>query len=86
MILELDEQTLKDICNNASRTLVGKICKRLELLQLQNIPQSNKDALVKELMKEHVYENYRDLLFSCLSSSKNVQAFRIEYTKSKEIK
>ena len=86
MILEIDEQNLKDICNTASRTLVGKICKRFELLQLQNIPQDKKDSLLKELLKEHVYESYRDVLFSCLSASKNIQAFRIEFNKSKESK
>lgn len=50
---EISEQHLKDLMDKSSRTLVGKIMKRFEILKDNNA--------IKSTIKELVYENHRVL-------------------------
>ena len=70
---------VKNVCRDQSRTLVGRICKQIEILQSQpNLSIETKKTLdlLKALNKELVYEEFRDV--------KNAIVFYLEgrkYTK-----
>ena len=58
------KQFVKKLCKDESRTLVGRLCKQVEVLQNQpNLSDETKQTLNlhKSLLKEVIYENYRDL-------------------------
>lgn len=56
------KQFLKDLCTSQSRSLVGKLCKRIELLEKDNSLTSNQKLnILKTFCKELVYENFRDV-------------------------
>jgi hypothetical protein len=58
------KQFVKDICLTQSKSLVGKICKQIEVLQAQpNLSNETKQTLdlLKSLNKELIYEQFRDL-------------------------
>lgn len=52
---------INDIIDGEASATVGKICKRLEVLQKQDIPYSKKEKLFKDLVKELIYEGSRSL-------------------------
>ena len=58
------KEFIKNICRDQSRSLVGKACKQIEVLQAQpNCSEQTKQALglQKALLKELIYEQFRDL-------------------------
>jgi len=58
------KEFIKNVCVKQSRTLVGRICKQIEILQAQpNLSIETKQTLdlLKSLNKEMIYEEYRDL-------------------------
>lgn len=53
---------ITEICKDRSRSLVGKLCKRVELLQQeQGLTIDQLTSLFKKLAKETVYEDFREL-------------------------
>jgi hypothetical protein len=55
---------IKILCRDQSRTLVGRVCKQIEILQNQpNCSEETKQilGLQKSLLKELIYEEFRDL-------------------------
>jgi hypothetical protein len=54
----MDNKRLNKILDKQARTLVGKLCKRIEVLERNNKFAPN---LYKELSKELVYEQFRDI-------------------------
>lgn len=52
----LTKEYLETVINNHSRSLVGMLAKRVEVLEKNN---SLKPQLYKDLAKELVYENFR---------------------------
>lgn len=55
---------IKNLCRDQSRTLVGRICKQIEILQSQpntSIETKQTLNLLKSLNKELIYEEIRDL-------------------------
>lgn len=55
---------LKKICKDQASTLVGRICKQIEVMIAQeSISKETKDALelLKSLQKEMIYQELRDL-------------------------
>jgi hypothetical protein len=86
MVIQITEQQLREIVNVSSKTLVGQICKRLEILALQDLTGGKKDILIKELIKEHIYENARSQLFCILSTAKGLDTFQLDIIKQNEVK
>lgn len=58
------KEFIKNLCRDNSRKMVGRICKNIEILQ--NQPKCNTETkefldLQKSLIKEIIYEEFRDL-------------------------
>ena len=58
------KEFVKNLCRDNSRKMVGRVCKNIEILQEQ--PKCTKETkelleLQKSLIKEIIYEEYRDL-------------------------
>ena len=56
------KEFIKNICRDQSRSLVGKACKQIEVLQKQpNLSKESKQILdlQKSLLKELIYEEFR---------------------------
>jgi len=73
------ESDLKELLDYSSRSLVGKILKRIELT---NNPELIK---IKPQIKELVYEEYRTLRDILLAQSKGINVTIYEF-KSKDVK
>ena len=50
-VLSVDEEYLKEISAHISKTLVGKICKRFEIIEDKSV--------LKDNVKELIYEEFR---------------------------
>ncbi len=67
--MELTEQQLKEIISKASRTVVGILCKRIEILEEEERKRQCLDPsakiltprIYKALVKEIVHEQFRNL-------------------------
>lgn len=55
MEIRISEENLKNIIQGISKTIVGKICKRFEILG------DKRSRFLKEDIKELIYEGFRDL-------------------------
>jgi hypothetical protein len=53
---------IEELINQNSRTLVGILIKRIELLENNNLTFNQIKNIYKSLVKEEVYENARGLL------------------------
>lgn len=61
-MLKVSEKVFKQILKRKFNSLVGKSCKRLELLEHRtDISDKAKLSLVKDLIKELNYETMRDI-------------------------
>lgn len=53
---------ISEICKDRSRSLVGKLCKKVEILQQEkDLSVDQLSSLFKNLAKETVYEEFREL-------------------------
>lgn len=52
---------LKGLFREQSRSTVGRLCKRLEMLQTEDLAEDQKLNILKSYIKETVYEQFRDL-------------------------
>lgn len=58
----MDEKTVRDILIVGFKSLVGKSCKRLEILaDAENVSTKAKILIAKALIKELSYESMRDI-------------------------
>ena len=58
----IDEKTIKNIVKKRFTSLVGKSCKRIEVIQkTKDVPDDIKLELVKSIIKELNYETMRGL-------------------------
>ena len=73
--LKVDFDYLKQMCDYSSTNLVGKICKRFEILD-------NKDAIKKDA-KELIYEAFRDFrqIIVAHSMGQDIQIFKFKESK-----
>ena len=81
---------LKNLCRDQSRSLVGKACKQIEVLQEQpNCSEETKEtlSLQKSLLKELIYEEFRTIRNAviCYSEGREYQKFPI-YNPTKDNK
>jgi len=76
-LISVDEKYLKETLDFHSRSLVGKLLKRIEILE-------NKES-IKKVSKELIYESYRDLqeLFKAYSKGVSVTYFEFKTQEDK---
>ena len=58
-MLQLSEQNLKDLENKTGRTLVGEILRQIEVVEAQSLSKEESLSLLKQLIKNKVYESLR---------------------------
>jgi hypothetical protein len=59
-MLQITEQTLKNIESTTSRALVGEVCKIIEEIEKQNLSITDSLSLVKSLVRNKIYESSRN--------------------------
>jgi len=59
-MLQINEETLKNIESSTSRALVGESCKIVEEIEKQNLPLKESIALIKSLLRNKIYESARN--------------------------
>jgi hypothetical protein len=58
-MLQITEETLKNIESTTSRALVGESCKIVEEIEKQNLPLKDSLSLIKSLIRNKIYESAR---------------------------
>jgi len=70
---QISENTVKSILKNHFSSLVGRSCKRIEVIRDQkDIPEETKFNLLRDLIKELNYETMRDIVSQIASFSEGV--------------
>ena len=59
-MLQINEESLKNIESSTSRSLVGESCKIIEEIEKQNLPLKDSLALIKSLLRNKIYESARN--------------------------
>jgi hypothetical protein len=59
-MLQINEETLKNIESSTSRALVGESCKIVEEIEKQNLSIKDSLALIKSLLRNKIYESSRN--------------------------
>mgnify|MGYP001567159277 CR=1 FL=1 len=77
--LKIKEEDLKELFDFQARTLVGKVCKRIELF-------GSNSELIKRDSKELIYEAFRDLSSLVYTYGKGVDAVTQFQFKKRETK
>ena len=81
MIYNISDEIIKSICKTQKYTLIGKLMKRYEVLadqkDLSNVTNKN---LFRQLIKELVHENFRDLENQMACYSKGLQYYKVNLT------
>lgn len=84
------KEFIKKVCQKQSDSLVGKLCKRVEVFQKEPfLSEETKNilSLFKAIIKEVIHEELRDLKYKILfhSEGREYTKYRI-YTPTKETK
>lgn len=82
-MLNITEEALKKLESQTSRALVGEVCKLIEELSSQDLPKENCLNLLKQLLKNKVYESARNHTLLITKFSEGFATFQIELTKPK---
>jgi hypothetical protein len=59
-MLQISEETLKNIESSISRALVGESLKIVEEIEKQNLPLKESLSLIKSLLRNKIYESARN--------------------------
>lgn len=59
-MLQINEETLKNIESTTSRALVGESLKIVEEIEKQNLPLKESLSLIKSLLRNKIYESARN--------------------------
>jgi calcineurin-like phosphoesterase family protein len=73
-ILKISDKALEDLVNFYSRKLVGKVCKRFEIIK-------NNHDLLKEDVKELIYESFRDFKDVVVAYNTGKEVLLVEFKK-----
>lgn len=77
-MLQITEETLKNIESSTSRSLVGESCKIIEEIEKQNLSTKDSLALIKSLLRNKIYESARNHTQLITKFSEGV-SFSIEF-------
>lgn len=59
-MLNISEETLKNIESSTSRSLVGESCKIIEEIEKQSLSTKDSLSLIKSLLRNKIYESARN--------------------------
>jgi len=80
-MLNIDEKSLQSILKSKFSSLVGKSCKRIEVIRdTKDIDMVTKLNLIRNLIRELDYETMRDIK-ECISAFSNGTKIQVELTK-----
>jgi hypothetical protein len=79
-MLQINEDTLKNIESSTSRALVGESLKIVEEIEKQSLPLKESLALIKSLLRNKIYESARNHTQLITKFSEGV-SFSIEFLK-----
>lgn len=80
-MLHLDEKNVRSILQKRFNALVGKSCKRIEVIRDNaDIHPNTKFTLIRDLIRELDYEAMRDIL-DCFESFSNGTKIQVSLTK-----
>jgi hypothetical protein len=79
-MLQISEETLKNIESSTSRALVGESLKIVEEIEKQSLPLKESLALIKSLLRNKIYESARNHTQLITKFSEGV-SFSIEFLK-----
>ena len=74
--ISIDEDYLKELTDFVSKSLVGKLLKRFEIIEDKNI--------IKVEAKELIYESFRDLRSLIDAHTKGLNITQFNFTKPRE--
>lgn len=77
-MLQITEQNLKDLENKTGRTLVGELLHQIEVIEAQQLPKEASFSLLKSLIKNKVYESFRQHT-SLITQFSNGITFSIDF-------
>lgn len=80
-MLQISEETLKNIESTTSRSLVGESCKIIEEIEKQNLSVKDSLSLVKSLLRNKIYESARNHSQLITKFSEGI-SFSIDFIKS----
>ena len=83
-MINLTLEALKDIESLTSKSLVGEICKLFEEIEKQNLSKDASLSLLKQLLKNKIYENSRTHTNLLLKFSDGLTAFSVQFIKPKD--
>jgi hypothetical protein len=81
-MIQISEETLKNIESSTSRTLVGESLKIVEEIEKQNLPLKESLSLIKSLLRNKIYESARNHTQLIIKFSEGV-SFTIDFIQPK---
>lgn len=80
-MIQIDEFHLKEIEKISSKTLVGELCHQLEEIERANLSTEISLSLFKNLLKNKIYESYRNNTNLVIQFSNGIKYFSVELQK-----
>lgn len=77
-MLQIDEKNLKELESKTGRTLVGEILRQIEVIEAQQLSREQSLLLLKNLVKNKIYESFRNHSAAIQQFSSGVN-FTIEF-------
>lgn len=82
-MLQLSEETLKNIESSTSRSLVGESCRIIEEIEKQSLSTKDSLALIKSLLRNKIYESSRNHTNLIVKFSEGV-TFNVNFEKPRQ--
>jgi len=79
-MLQISEQNLKDLESKIGRILVGEMLRQIEVIEAQQLTKEDSLSLLKQLIRNKIYEALRQHTNSIQQFSNGVQ-FTIDFIK-----
>lgn len=81
-MLQISESNLKDLETKHSRTLVGEVLHQIEVVESQDLTKEASLSLLKQLIKNRIYESFRQHSSAIKQFSEGVN-FTVDFIKPK---
>lgn len=81
-MLQISEQNLKELETRSGRTLVGELLRQIEVIEAQQLTKEESLILLKGLVKNKIYESFRQHSF-LIQQFSNAVTFTIDFIKPK---
>jgi hypothetical protein len=84
VMLQISEETLKNIESTTSRTLVGESCRIIEEIEKQNLSLEDSLSLIKSLIRNKIYESARQHSNLIIKFSEGIQ-FVVDFERKPQL-